>query len=200
MQRPKAVSEFLLERMVIAGAERICFVISPEKTDIIGYYARHAHARRLCYVVQEQPLGLCDALFRAAPLARADEDIIIGLPDTVWFPENGLALLPEGQLSFLLFWVDHPERFDAVVLHPGREVEQIQVKTAAARSNWIWGAFRMPGRTFLELHQLWQEPGRRDEYVGTLVNAYLGRGGGRWASQPARRTTTSAPSRATARQ
>src|SRR5690606_5878229 len=27
------------------------------------------------------------------------------------------------------------------------------------------------------LHALWQEPGRGDEYVGTLVNAWLARGG-----------------------
>src|SRR5215211_7743830 len=63
-ERPKAVSEFVVERMVRAGADRICFVISPEKTDIIPYYARHAEARRFCYVVQERPVGLCDALFR----------------------------------------------------------------------------------------------------------------------------------------
>jgi glucose-1-phosphate thymidylyltransferase len=177
VQRPKAVSEFLLERMIVAGADRVCFVISPEKTDIIGYYARHPEAQRLCYVVQEQPLGLCDALFRALPLVRADEDVLVGLPDTVWFPEDGLALLPPRELSFLLFWVDHPERFDAVVLDPNAVVEEIQVKTAGARSQWVWGAFRMPGETLRALHHLWQRPERGDEYVGTLINAYLAQGG-----------------------
>ncbi len=58
--------------MILAGADRICFVISPEKTDIIPYYARHREARRFCYVVQEHPVGLCDALFRAVPLVRDD--------------------------------------------------------------------------------------------------------------------------------
>jgi len=28
-----------------------------------------------------------------------------------------------------------------------------------------------------ELHELWCERGRTDEYIGTLVNAYLARGG-----------------------
>ena len=27
------------------------------------------------------------------------------------------------------------------------------------------------------MHVLWQEPGRGDEYLGTLINSYLGRGG-----------------------
>jgi hypothetical protein len=35
----------------------------------------------------------------------------------------------------------------------------------------------MPGHVFRELHALWREPGRGDEYIGTLVNAWLARGG-----------------------
>src|SRR5947209_19523434 len=54
VERPKAVSEFLVERMLQAGADRICFVISPEKTDIIPYYARHSASRRFCYVGQDR--------------------------------------------------------------------------------------------------------------------------------------------------
>ena len=33
------------------------------------------------------------------------------------------------------------------------------------------------GAVLHELHELWREPGRGDEYFGTLVNAYLVRGG-----------------------
>jgi dTDP-glucose pyrophosphorylase len=176
IERPKAVSEFLVERMLHAGAERICFVISPEKTDIIQYYAHHAESGRFCYVVQERPRGLCDAIFRAAPILHPDEEVLIGLPDTVWFPTDGLGRLPAGELSFLLFPVDHPERFDAVVVANG-VVTEIQVKAAAPRTHWVWGAFRMPATVFCALHMLWQEASRRDEYVGTLVNEHLRRGG-----------------------
>jgi dTDP-glucose pyrophosphorylase len=63
------------------------------------------------------------------------------------------------------------------VADEGGRVEEIQVKQPNARSNWIWGAFRLSGRAFHELHQLWREPGRGDEYIGTLVNAWLRRGG-----------------------
>ena len=176
VERPKAVSEYLVERMILAGADRICFVISPEKTDIIPYYARHPEARRICYVVQDQPVGLCDAFFRALPLVRDDEDVLVGLPDTVWFPADGLARLPSGELSFLLFPVEQPERFDAVVTD-GDLVTEIQVKVDQPRTNWVWGAFRMPAGTFVDLHRLWSEPERGDVYVGTLVNEYLRRGG-----------------------
>ena len=35
VDRPRAVSEYLLERLVRGGATKICFVISPAKSDII---------------------------------------------------------------------------------------------------------------------------------------------------------------------
>jgi hypothetical protein len=35
----------------------------------------------------------------------------------------------------------------------------------------------MPGHVFHELHQLWRTREPRDEYFGTLVNAYIARGG-----------------------
>jgi dTDP-glucose pyrophosphorylase len=175
VERPKAVSEYLIERMLVAGADRVCLVISPEKSDIIPYYARHPAARRFCYVVQERPSGLCDALFRALPILHEDEEVLIGLPDTVWFPVDGYTRLPEGQLAFLLFQVDQPSLFDAVVTDAHGRVDQIQVKAAQPRTDWVWGAFRMPAQVFRELHALW-EP-RQDEYVGTLVNAYLQHGG-----------------------
>jgi len=176
VERPKAVSEFLVERMLHAGADRICFVLSPDKTDILTYYARHPAARRFCYLVQERPAGLCDALFRGSQIARDDEDVLVGLPDTVWFPLDGYATLGGGGLAFLLFRVDRPDQFDAVVSIDGSVVE-IQVKSPHAATNWVWGAFRMPAHVFNELHALWSEPDRGDEYIGTLVNEYLRRGG-----------------------
>ena len=38
VERPCAVSEYLLDRMVLGGARKICVVISPGKHDILAYY------------------------------------------------------------------------------------------------------------------------------------------------------------------
>ena len=149
-RRPVVQRNRVVERMLSACADRICIVLSPEKTDVIAYYARHRAAERFCYVVQERPLGLCDALFRALQVMRDDEDVLIGLPDTVWFPESGFSVLPESEFSFLLFPVDEPQRFDAV-LTSGGMVTEVQVKSAHPRTNWVWGAFRMPAATFRAL-------------------------------------------------
>ena len=177
VERPCAVSEYLVERMIRGGADKICFVISPGKSDILGYYGGGYRDAAIAYVVQGQPQGLCDAIFRALPLVSPEEPVLVGLPDTVWFPEDALARLPDDVLSFLLFPVERPEFFDAVVMDGDDRVEEIQVKRPDARSRWIWGAFKMPGHVLHALYALWLERERSDEYVGTLVNAYLAGGG-----------------------
>lgn len=176
-ERPRAVSEYLVERMIDGGATRLCFVIAPGKTDILEYYGARLWGADIVYVVQQHPGGLCDAVFRATPLVREDECVLVGLPDTIWSPEDGLALLPDDDLSFLLFPVDKPELFDAVCTNDGGEVTRIEVKQRDANSHWIWGAFKMPGNIFHELHRLWCRPERGDEYFGTLINAWIAGGG-----------------------
>lgn len=176
-RRPQAVSEYLVERMLVAGVNKICFVISPAKTDILRFYGGNIDGADVCYVIQPEPGGLCDALFRARPLVNPGEPWMVGLPDTIWFPKDALRHLPDAPLSFLLFPVEQPERFDAVVTGPDDRVERIQVKQPGGAGKWVWGAFRMRGETFLALHDLWLARARRDEYWGTLVNAHLERGG-----------------------
>jgi dTDP-glucose pyrophosphorylase len=177
VERPRAVGEYLVDRMIRGGATKICFVISPTKSDIVKYFAGVLGDVRFAYVVQETPGGLCDAIFQALPLLAPDEPVLIGLPDTIWFPEDALAQLPDDRLSFLCFPVDEPQHFDAVLSDPAGQISEIQVKHTAPASHWVWGAFKLPARILAELHTLWREPGRNDTYIGTLVNAWLARGG-----------------------
>lgn len=176
-ERPRAVGEYLIERMLLGGATKIALVVSPGKWDILGYFGGEVAGTPLCYCVQPRPAGLCDAIFQVRPFVHADEPVIVGLPDTIWFPDDALATLPDDTLSFLLFPVQHPERFDAVVTDTDHAVRRIEVKSTAPTSPWIWGAFKMPGHVLHALHALWLERERQDEYFGTLVNAYLERGG-----------------------
>jgi dTDP-glucose pyrophosphorylase len=176
-ERPKAVSEYLIERLAKGGANKVCLVISPGKHDILQYFGNRVAEADIAYVVQPHAAGLCDAIFRASALISPDEPVLVGLPDTIWFPEDALLTLPNDRLSFLLFPSTRPQLFDAVVLGERDRVEEIQVKPPVPRSKWIWGAFKMPGHVFHELHDLWLQRQPRDEYVGTLVNAWLACGG-----------------------
>jgi glucose-1-phosphate thymidylyltransferase len=175
-ERPRAVSEHLVERMIRGGADRLLFVISPGKSDIVEYYGGNVGTARIGYVVQPTPSGLCDALFRALPFIPPEDEVLVGLPDTVWFPADGFRALGAG-LSFLLFPVRQPELFDAVVTDASDRVVEIEVKKPQPSTGWIWGAFKLTGGILGELHALWERRGRADEYVGTLVNAWLAEGG-----------------------
>ena len=177
VERPRAVSEYLVERMARAGVEKLCFVISPSKSDILTYFGGSIGDVAFAYVIQDSPSGLCDAIFRAATLIPPGEPVVVGLPDTIWFPADALAGLPDDRFSFLLFPVERPELFDAVQTDEDGRVQRIVVKSADAGTGWIWGAFKLPGHMLHDLHRLWRARDCTDEYIGTLVNAWLAQGG-----------------------
>ncbi|XXZ57955.1 sugar phosphate nucleotidyltransferase [Sorangium sp. So ce341] len=176
-EQPRAASEHLVERMLRAGATRICFVVSPGRSELLEYYGAAIGQASLSYVVQPRPAGLCDAVFRALPLIAPDDLVFVGLPDALWFPEDGLSALVAQSLSFLLFPFDRPGRFEAVVTDGHGRVVEIQARRRDAASRWIWGAFKLTGAVLQELHDLWCERSRRDEHIGPLVNEYIARGG-----------------------
>lgn len=180
VERPKAVTEYLVERMIAAGATEICMVISGEKTDIVKYFAERDFAAEIFYVVQQQPQGLCDALFRAEPFARNHDHVLIGLPDTIWFPENAYRLALEkdrtSDVNLVCFPVLDPSAFDAVVSDDHSYVQRVEVKLANARSHWIWGAVTTTGSAFHSLKLLWDSRHREDEYLGHLLNAFIDAG------------------------
>lgn len=175
-ERPKAISEYLVERMIAAGATQICMVISAEKSDIVRYYAQRTYAAEIFYVVQQQPRGLCDALFRTEPFAAPHDQVLIGLPDTVWFPENAYRNALDGRfadVNLVLFPVENPSAFDAVVSDHQSFVTKVEVKLPSPRSSWIWGAIAITGKAFHSLKLLWEARHCEDEYLGSLLNAYI---------------------------
>ena len=180
VRRPKAVAEYLVERMIAAGAGQICMVISADKTDIIKYFAEREYAAQIFYVVQPQPRGLCDALFHAQPFARQHKQVLVGLPDTIWFPENAyraaLDAHPGAEVNLVLFPVTEPAAFDAVVCDQLGYVQRVEVKKVDARSHWIWGAVTATGDAFHALNLLWEARHQEDLFLGDLLNAYISAG------------------------
>ena len=176
VERPKAVSEYLVERMIGAGATQICMIISPEKSDIVRYYAERDYAAEIFYVIQKRAEGLCDALFRAEPFAREHAEVLIGLPDTIWFPQNAYlhALdFRSAECNLICFPVADPSQFDAVVSNELGFVKRVEVKMPGAHSRWIWGAVAATGAAFHQLKLLWEARHREDQFLGHLINAYL---------------------------
>ena len=173
----RPVIDHVVERLLRGGASKLCFIVSSEKLDIVKYIAAKSLPVEACYVFQPEPIGLVDAVFRAIPFVREDEVAMIGLPDTVWFPQDGYLHLPDNAPSLLMFPVAEPQLFDVVLVDGEDHVTEVQVKVPEPDSTWIWGAIKLPGDVFHSLHQLWNKRGRIDVQVGTLINAYIAEGG-----------------------
>ena len=184
VERPKAVSEYLVERMIAAGARQICMVISAEKSDIVRYYAERDYAAEIFYAVQRKPRGLCDALFRAESLCAgrragadrtAGHDLVSGERLSRWRLDR-VSGEQGPEVNLVLFPVENPSAFDAVLRDESGRVERVVVKQPNPGSNWIWGAVTASGRAFHDLHLLWESRHRADEYLGDLLNAYIAAG------------------------
>jgi dTDP-glucose pyrophosphorylase len=175
--RPRPVSDHLVDRLIAAGATRICFVVAAGSLEVVAHYGAEAGRRPAAYVIQPRPRGLCDAVFRALPLIGPEEQVLVVRPDAVWFPEHALRLLGDGGLSFLCFPVAEPERYEAVLSGDDGEVREIRVEEPDPGSRWIWGALKLDGATLRALCDLHHERGREDTRLGTLINAWIARGG-----------------------
>jgi len=169
----RVIAEYLIERMMMAGAERICLVISPQKSDLLAYFARSRFAARVFFVVQPEAAGLCDAVFRAGGHVAAKERVLIGLPDTVWQPRVAFGRVPTDTLHLITFPVRHPEEFDAVRAGGANRVAEVEVKQAGSRQRRVWGAITAPGQVWLELERFWRERGAREQFLGHLFNAWI---------------------------
>src|SRR3954465_8528146 len=95
VQRACAVSEYLVDRMILGGADRLCFVIAPGKSDIMEYFGDAYAGIPIAYVVQPKAARPCAPRFRASCLVTAHGGAIVGLPDTIWFPKGALHELPD---------------------------------------------------------------------------------------------------------
>jgi glucose-1-phosphate thymidylyltransferase len=183
-ERLRSVTDALVDRFAAAGVTRVCFVIAPGQSDVVGYHRGEASGRPVVYMVQPQPLGLCDAIFRALPLIRPEEQVMVARPDGLCFPERAAARLRAGGLSFLCAPAADPARFESVLAGDDGEVREIRARRAQEAhaavepgTRWAWSAFETDGATLRALHELWCERNRADDPVGDLVNAWIARGG-----------------------
>ena len=153
------------------------FVISPEKTDIVRYFGACTGDAPICYAVQQNPDGsVRRALHRIAfrrPRRRdsgrtAGHQYVSRSTGLTFYPmDNSRSCYFRSRDPNCLTGSNRPRRRDRG--NPGEE--------SKTRVRVGMGAFKLTGQHFMQLHQLWLQRGRSDEYLGTLVNAYVAQGG-----------------------
>ena len=151
-ERPRAVSEYLVERMIAGGADQHLLRHRARQVRHPGIlrrpamamppiaYRRAAARRRACAMRSSAPTPLV-----ARRRTGADRPARYGLV-------SGRRALPRFRttaLGFLLFPVDRPQHC-STPSSPTRQAGCARSRSSSqdAGSNWIWGAFKMPGAVF----------------------------------------------------
>src|SRR3989304_4398295 len=79
----KAVIEYLIERMVLAGINNIFINTAADKNDLISYLAKKSRYRdKLIFTVKARK-GLQDGILTPAKFLKPREVLYFGLPDTI---------------------------------------------------------------------------------------------------------------------
>lgn len=142
--RRRAISEYLVNAMVDAGAERICMVIGADKHDIMRFYGcGDEHGVPIAYLCQENPTGMSDAIDIAYPWI-CDATVLMGMPDTIVRPDDSLtqirALLEQAPCDIVLAVAptDEPQRLGPVNIDPSGRVLEVFDKPSSPPHNKVW--------------------------------------------------------------
>jgi len=143
--RPKAVSHYLIERMIYAGVQKIYIVLGTGKEAIMEYYGNGARfGVHLAYLFQEQLGGMPYALDLARPWLR-DEIVLFGMPDTIVQPMEVFKRMLEAHLArhadltLGVFRTQTPQKFGMVEIDANDRVIRNVDKPKETDLEYMWG-------------------------------------------------------------
>lgn len=182
-RRPKVVSQYLLERMLLAGVEKFLFSISEGKGDIMKYYGDGSRFNTdIAYLYQENANGMPFAIDLAYEWVKG-ATIIFGMPDTIIEPLDAFKLLLEAHqhrqydLTLGLFETNTPSKFGMVEVAQDGTVLSTIDKPSKTHLTLMWGCCCW-GSAFTELiHEYMKQHNRdsREIVLGDIFNEALNR-------------------------
>lgn len=147
----KPVAEFIIDNLIIAGVDHICFVINETKHQLIGYFGSgEKFGCRFSYVYQDfhinksaQSPGLAHAIDASYHLIK-DQVVFFGMPDTLISPKNVFKILQntfQNDIDVLLglFFTNTPEKFGMVETDNNKIVKKIIDKPKKSSLTKMWG-------------------------------------------------------------
>jgi len=143
--RPKVVSQYLVENLVAAGVNRIFIILGDGKSDIMSYYGDGKRfGTNITYLYQEELQGMPSAI----DLARfwiKDDTVLFGMPDTIIEPRNTFETLldyhndQDALLTLGLFPTDTPSKFGMVDMDSNGNVIYTIDKPSETDLTNTWG-------------------------------------------------------------
>lgn len=171
----KAVIEYLLERLVLGGVDKIFINTSSDKSDLITYLSsKSIYKDHLIYMVRGRK-GLFDGVATPSEFLRDDDELYFGLPDTIWYPKDAFAQLSsvQSELVLGLFDTGTPERFDSVVVNKNGEMQSIEVKVQKPKSVWTWAIGKMTVKAARAMREFEYGADNQPHLFGDIMSDYL---------------------------
>ena len=144
-QRPKVVSQYIIENMVDAGVDRILIIVGQGKQEVVEYYGDGSRfGCQIGYLYQERLDGMPSAINLAKPWI-GDATVVFGMPDTIIRPANALRQLlqqhldSKAALSLGLFPTDRPHKFGMVEIDSDCNVLSTVDKPKDSKLTHMWG-------------------------------------------------------------
>ena len=169
----RAVIEYLIERMVLAGIDKIFINTAEDKADLIRYLAdKSPYKQNLIFMVRPRA-GLLDGIVLPEQFLREDDELYFGLPDTIWYPKDGFTQLDtfNGELVLGLFDTGTPEKFDSVAIDGQSRIKSIEVKVAHPKTKWTWAMGKLSVRAARMLRSYEQKLGDKPLF-GEAMDLY----------------------------
>lgn len=180
-QRPKVVSQYIIEGMREAGVQRILIIVGQGKQDVVEYYGDGSRfGLHIGYLYQEHLTGMPAAINLARPWI-GDATVVFGMPDTIVRPVTALRdLLADHQqsqadLTLGLFQTDRPHKFGMVEIDPNNQVLSTIDKPKQTHLKLTWGtccwsaSFTALIDEFLSGH----DSGGKETVLGDVFNVAL---------------------------
>lgn len=162
-RRPKPVSQYLLERMRLAGAGKVFFIARAGKWDIADYYGDGSRlGLHLAYLHVGAPWGPPFTLAQATPFI-GEADVVFGFPDILIDPADSFTPLQERMKStgadvvLGLFHCRADEPGDVVVTDGNGRLTSLQTKEERPvrpenYTCWMFAVWRSTFTRFLTAH------------------------------------------------
>ena len=183
-QRPKVISQYIVEHLVGAGATELFIILGDGKQDIMSYYGDgHRFGVRIGYLFQEQLNGMPFAIDLAYPWAKGS-DVVFGMPDTIVQPDNAFEIAlkrhrqTSSDLTLGLFPTATPQKFGMVEFDENDRVLSTIDKPKSSDLTHMWGFACWSDRFTELLHEFTtKNTGATKELVlGDVFNLALDRG------------------------
>lgn len=143
--RPKVVSQYLLEKMQLAGIEKAYFILRPGKWDIPAYFGDGTMlSMNLGYLIMGLGYGVPFTLDQAYPFVQ-DAVVALGFPDILFQPEDAyvriLSRLETSNADVVLglFPTDKPQKAGMVDFDDKGKVRLIIEKPPQSDLRYMWG-------------------------------------------------------------